>query len=108
MINHAGIYVIWISTCSQGRKNVLEGCAPCNELISTSSDISVFHSVFQKTVGPVRFWDEEEDVGVKRFGKCHFWRVSEHMSIIKAWTKSYSPQNSIFQSYLIMRTFKVI
>lgn len=41
-------------------------CAPCNELISTSTDISVFHSVFQKTVGPVRCWDGKEDAVVTK------------------------------------------
>lgn len=83
-------------------------CAPCNELISTSTDISVFHSMFQKTVGPVRCWDGEQDAVVKKVWEMPLLeslRAYEHKKSVK---KSHSVFKTAFSNIMIMGTFKTM
>lgn len=91
--------VHWISTLPKEGKNVFEGCATCNELISTSSDISVFQSMLQKYrvlkdagLGKKMLW-------LKQRGKWHFGRVTEHMSTKEVYRKLCHSPTSISQYY---------
>lgn len=87
------------------KTNVFEGCATGNEFISTSIYVNVFPSVFQEIVTLQDAGLERKLLWLNGIGKCHFWRFTVHTSSIKVLKKLCSPQTSISQYYLTMRTF---
>lgn len=88
--------------CSQGkgRGAVSEGCATCRELISTSSDISIFQRMSQKKKGRCSGYG---------LGKWHFGVVTECVNTAEAYkTFLSSPQRFPILSWELKKKIHII